>query len=134
MAGLGLILLVLAGALTAAVVLNNTDATTVSAYGTSLTNLSVGELFLFGALTGLVFGLGLSMMLAGAARQRAKRRAMKTQTKAIRSERETLAEENARLQDELSRTRGADDVYPVEGGKHARRDEVSGGRGGLFRR
>ena len=133
MAGLGLILLVLTGALTAAVALNNPDATSVSAFGTSMTNLTVGELFFFGALTGLVFGLGLSMMLAGAARQRAKRRALKTQTKAIRSERETLAEENARLQEELSRSRSADDVYPVEGGKHAARSEV-GGRGGLFRR
>jgi uncharacterized integral membrane protein len=140
MAGLGLILLVLAGALAAAIAVNNTDATSVSAMGYSVTDLSTGELFLFGALTGLVFGLGLSMMIAGAARARARRRVLKSQTKAVRNERETLAEENARLQDELERERTTrvtpmadDDVYPVDGGRHVAEEQTTG-RSGLFRR
>ena len=42
MAALGLILLVLSGALAAVVAINNTDATSVSAYGYSLSNLNTG--------------------------------------------------------------------------------------------
>jgi hypothetical protein len=128
MLALGLILLVLSGALTAVVVLNNTDATSVSAYGYSLTNLNTGTLFAFGAITGLVFGLALAMMIMGAGRARARRRTLKSQVKAVRSERESLAEENARLQDELERersTRVSDaEVYPADA-RHAADTDVT---------
>jgi hypothetical protein len=141
MLALGLILLVLSGALTAVVVLNNTDATSVSAYGYSLTNLNTGTLFAFGAITGLVFGLALAMMIMGAGRARARRRTLKSQVKAVRSERESLAEENARLQEELERERSTrvtpmpdDAVYPVEG-RHLTDDDVEQARThGLFHR
>ena len=141
MVALGLILLLLAGALTAVVAINNTDATSIAAYGYSLTNLTTGGLFAFGALTGLVAGLGLAMMIAGAGRRRVRRRGLKSEVKAVRSERETLAEENARLQEELERERstrvtpvhdGAD-VYPTEG-RHAADTETHTGKTGLFRR
>ncbi|MCA1712857.1 MAG: hypothetical protein LC789_14960 [Actinobacteria bacterium] len=118
---LGLLLLLASGVFTAGIVLSNTDATSASAFGVSLSNVSVGGLFLAGALAGLVFGLGLAIMLAGAARKRARRKGMKSQVKAVRSERESLAEENARLQAELEQNRsgsGTGDVYPVAG-KHA---------------
>lgn len=122
MLALGLILLMLSGALTAVVVLNNTDAASVSAYGYSLTNLDTGTLFAFGAITGLVFGLALAMMIMGAGRARARRRTLKSQVKAVRNERESLAEENARLQEELERERGEPrtdgEVYPAEA-RHA---------------
>jgi hypothetical protein len=116
MVGLGLLLLVLSGALGAAVALSNTDAADVSALGYGFNGLTTGGLFLFGAITGLVFGLGLAMLLAGAARRRTRRRGLKSQVKAVRSERESLAEENARLEAE---------VYPVEG-KHARTRTLRG--------
>jgi gas vesicle protein len=125
---LGLLLLLVSGVFTAGMVLSNTDAVSASAFGSSLTNLSIGQLFLAGALTGLVFGLGLAMMLAGAARKRARRRGLKSQVKAVRSERESLAEENARLQSELEASRGGTEVYPAEGGKHAET------KTGMFRR
>ena len=128
MLGLGLILLVLSGALTAVIVLNNTDAASLSAYGYSLTDLNTGTLFAFGAITGLVAGLGLAMMLMGAGRARTRRRTLKSQVKAVRSERESLAEENARLQDELERERGTrvDDaaVYPADA-RHAADADVT---------
>jgi hypothetical protein len=141
MAALGLILLVLSGALTAVVALNNTDATSVSAYGYSLSNLTTGQLFLFGALTGLVAGLGLALMIAGAGRRRVRRRTLKSEVKAVRSERESLADENARLQEELERERSTrvtpmpdDAVYPVEG-RHLTDDDVEQARThGLFHR
>jgi hypothetical protein len=126
MVGLGLILLVLSGALATGVAVDNSgDAPDVSAFGYSVANLTIGELFLFGALTGLVFGLGLAMLISGAARRRTVRRGLKSQVKAVREERESLAEENARLQEQLVRERTtsvtpvADDVYPTEPGRHA---------------
>jgi hypothetical protein len=134
MAALGLILLVLSGALAAVVAVNNTDATSISAYGYSLSNLNTGELFLFGAITGLVFGLGLALMIAGAGRRRVRRRTMK-------SERAELADENARLQAELERERTArgttmadDDVYPVEARHIADSDVEEARTHGLFHR
>ena len=134
MAALGLILLVLSGALAAVVALNNTDATSVSAYGYSLSHLNTGELFLFGAITGLVFGLGLALMIAGAGRRRVRRRTLKSQ-------RAELADENARLQAELERERTAratamadDDVYPAEGRHLADSDVEEARTHGLFHR
>ena len=139
MAFLGLLLVALTGAFAAVIALNNTDAVSASALGYTIADLSVGGLFLLGALTGLIFGLGLSMMMAGAARQRARRRGLKSQEKAVRNERETLAEENARLQQELEHERSTRvtpmndaDVYPAEGGRHAAKE--TSGRCGLFRR
>ena len=134
MAALGLILLVLSGALAAVVAINNTDATSVSAYGYSLSNLNTGELFLFGAITGLVFGLGLALMIVGAGRRRVRRRTLKSQ-------RAELADENARLQQELDRERSGrstamadDDVYPVEARHIADSDVEEARTHGLFHR
>ena len=141
MVALGLILLVLSGALAAVVALNNTDATSVSAYGYSLSNLNTGELFLFGAITGLVFGLGLAMLIAGAGRRRARRRTLKSEVKAVRSERAELADENARLQEELERERSTrvtpmadDEVYPAEARHIADSDVEEARTHGLFHR
>jgi hypothetical protein len=141
MAALGLILLVLSGALAAVVAINNTDATSVSAYGYSLSNLNTGQLFLFGAITGLVFGLGLALMIVGAGRRRVRRRTLKSEVKAVRSERAELADENARLQEELERERSTrvtpmadDDVYPVEARHIADSDVEEARTHGLFHR
>jgi uncharacterized integral membrane protein len=134
MAALGLILLVLSGALAAVVAINNTDATSVSAYGYSLSDLNTGQLFLFGAITGLVFGLGLALMIVGAGRRRVRRRTLK-------SERAELADENARLQEELHRersTRGTpmadDEDYPVEARHLSDADVEEARSNGLFHR
>jgi len=141
MVALGLILLVLSGALAAVVALNNTDATSVSAYGYSLSNLNTGELFLVGEIPGLVFGLGLAMLIAGAGRRRARRRTLKSEVKAVRSERAELADENARLQEELERERSTrvtpmadDEVYPAEARHIADSDVEEARTHGLFHR
>lgn len=116
MVALGLVLVLLSGLLTAGVALSNTDPVAASAFGVSLSNVSVGGLFLVGALSGLVFGLGLAVMLAGASRRRARRRGLQRQVAAERSERETLAEQNARLQEQLAQSPAP---YPVEPGAAA---------------
>jgi len=137
MVALGLILIVLTGLLTAGVVLSNTDPVAASAFGVSLSNVSVGGLFLAGAVTGLLFGLALAMMLAASSRKRAHRRGLKQQAKSVHNERESLAEENSRLQSELEQQRmsgsaPAQDVYPQEG-RHAA-DDSGQTKHGLFRR
>ncbi len=120
---LGLILLVLCVVLGAGIVLSNTDPSSAEAFGVSLANVSIGGLFLLGAALGAVAMLGLGLMLVGAARKRARKLRLKREVKDVRSEQETLAEENARLQAQLEAERSP---YPAEvdtsdvQGKHAR--------------
>ena len=104
MFALGLILLVVSGVFTLGVVLSNTDPVNASAFGVSLTNVSLGGLFLAGAVAGLVLMLGLAMMVAGAARKRHRRVETKRTVKGVRSEREQLAAENEQLRSELAST------------------------------
>jgi hypothetical protein len=111
---LGLLLVLLSGALALGVVLSNTDPVSASAFGVTLSNVSVGGLFLVGAVTGVVLMLGLVMLLAGAARKRSRRVATKRQVRNVRSEKEQLAEENAEL-----RARLADPYPPTTAGEPA---------------
>jgi uncharacterized protein HemX len=124
---LGLILVVLCLVLGAGIVLSNTDPASAEAFGVSLSNVSIGGLFLLGAALGAVAMLGLGLMLVGAARKRAKKVALKREVQHVRTEQETLAEENARLQAQLEQERSS---YPADGtaaadagegrGKHSR--------------
>ena len=136
---LGLLLLLASGALTVGVVMQNTDAVSVAAFGQTATGLTIGGLFLAGVVIGAIAILGLTMILAGASRRRARRIGLKRQMRDVRDERETLAEENARLRDELAASRStttsyADDaVYPDDTvGRHSDADRTE--RHGLFNR
>ena len=136
---LGLLLLLGAGVLTAAVVMANTDTVAVSAFGESASGLTIGGLFLAGAVTGAIAILGLSMILAGASRRRARRVGLKREMRDVRDERETLAEENARLRDEIATSRSDqpdyvdNTVYPDDTvGRHADTDKTE--KHGLFNR
>ncbi len=104
MVAVGLVLLVLAGLVATGIVLSNGETVDAEAFGVSLDNVSVGGLFLVGLVVGIVAMLGLGLMLLGAARRRAKRVAVKREVRDVRGERESLAEENARLQAELERS------------------------------
>jgi membrane protein implicated in regulation of membrane protease activity len=133
---LGLLLLLAAGALTAAVVLANTDPVAIIAFGQSAAGFTIGGLFLAGAITGAIAILGVTMMLAGLSRRRARRVVLKREMRDVRDERETLAEENARLREELAATRSGsasydeDSVYPDDTvGRHTDTE-----RHGLFNR
>ena len=134
MVALGLVLLVLSGALTLGVVLSNTDPVSASAFGVSLSNVTVGGFFLVGAVAGLVFMLGLAMMIAGGARKRSRRVQSKRTVRDVRSEKEQLEQENADLRARL------DGPYPSEGSSSydgTNDSSVDGGssqRHGLFRR
>ncbi len=120
---LGLILLVLCLVLGAGIALSNTDPASAEAFGVSLSNVSIGGLFLLGAALGAVAMLGLGLMLAGAARKRAKKVALKREVAHVRTEQETLAEENARLQAQLEQERS---TYPDDGTTVGETDGVRG--------
>ena len=109
---LGLLVLVLCLVAGAGIALANTDAVSAEAFGVSLSALSTGGLFLLGAALGALAVLGVVAIFLGASRKRTKR--AEHQRKAER-ERETLAEENARLQAELEGKRDAG-VYPTGDG------------------
>ncbi len=120
----GVVLLVLCGLLGAGIALTNTDPVSAEAFGVTLSNVSVRGLFLLGVVVGALAMLGLGLMLVGAARKRAKKVALKREVKHVRGEQESLAEENARLQEQLERERTSgttDEGAPVAGdgrGRH----------------
>jgi hypothetical protein len=99
---LGLLLLLAATGVTLGVVLSNTDEVSASAFGVTLSNVSVGGLFLFGVIVGAVALLGVGMLLTGAARKRSHRAETKRKVSAVRTEKEQLAEENAALKAKLA--------------------------------
>ena len=103
MVAVGLVLVVLSGLLAVGVLLSNTDPIVASAFGLTMSNISLGEFFLLGAGSGLVFALGLAAAASGSTRRRAKRRGLKNDVEAERSERELLEEQNTLLREQLQR-------------------------------
>ena len=125
---LGVVLLVLCVLLGAGIALSNTGAVSAEAFGVSLSGVTIGGLFLLGVAVGAVAMLGLALMLTGAARKRAKKKALKREVQSVSGERETLAEENARLAAELERERTTSvAAYPGDGPAVVT-DETSRGR------
>jgi hypothetical protein len=131
---LGLFLLLISGLLTAGMVLQNTDPAQASVFGQAVTGVTIGGLFAAGVATGAVALLGLLMILTGARRRRARRVGLKRQVRDVREERESLAEENARLKSELAASHnGISDApaYP-ETGRHIETDTTT--ESGAFQR
>jgi len=109
---IGLILLVLALVLAVGIVVGNDASTDISVFGLEVSGLTQGTLFLVGAATALVVALALALMVGGLKRRRTKALAHKRQVQTARSDADTLAEENARLQDELARKAAASKAVP----------------------
>lgn len=109
---LGLLLLLACLAVGAAVAVANTSATAVEGFGYSLSGLTLGGVFLVGMGLGALALLGLLMLLGGARRRRAARAAQRREVESVRTEQESLAEENARLQAELEENRNVS-PYPT---------------------
>jgi hypothetical protein len=83
---LGLILLAAAGVLTVAVVTSNTGAVETDLWSASISNLTLGGIFVAGMLTTIVAVAGIALMTAGMRRE-----------KRLRQERRVLRQENRRL-------------------------------------
>lgn len=122
---LGLLLLIASVAAGTAVAVANTDSTSLEGFGYSLSGLTLGGIFLVGMALGALALLGLLMLLGGARRRRAKRVAQRREVESVRSEQETLAEENARLQAELEETRS---VTPYPAGDAGDRTDLPAGK------
>src|SRR3954469_25140054 len=112
---LGLLLILACAALAVDAVMQNGGAVHATVFGHGISGLSVGTLFVAGAVTGLLFALGLAMMMGGvgrASRARRQRRALKRQSQHTAE----LRAENERLESLLA-DRDEDDsdsAYPAE--------------------
>jgi hypothetical protein len=83
---LGVILLAAAGVLTAAVVTSNTGSLTVDLWGVSVTNITLGVVFVAGMITTVLAVVGLGLLMTGLRRGRR-----------LRQERRMLRRENEKL-------------------------------------
>jgi hypothetical protein len=112
---LGLLLLLGSGAVAVSVFMSNTDALSADVFGTTVTSLTTGGLFLAGALTGVLFLLGLTLLLGGTSRSRARRTTVK-HARTTKQHNAQLQEENAVLRAKLEGEPGhgsqGEDVYP----------------------
>lgn len=86
MAVLGLILLAAAGVLTAAVVTSNTDSLAVDLWGVTVSNVTLGVVFVAGMITTVLAVIGLGLLMGGVRR-----------TRRLRKERKSLRRENEQL-------------------------------------
>jgi hypothetical protein len=120
---LGLLLMLGCVALAVDAVVQNTATMHAIAFNQPITDLSLGGLFIAGAVMGLLFALGLAMFTGGlgrASRRRRERRLAEENT----ADAEALRAENVRLEQQLAAERGGTTVYPADpattraGGRH----------------
>jgi uncharacterized protein HemX len=102
---LGLLLILAAVIFGADVVLENNKDIVGTIFNQTVHNLSLGGIFLAGAVTALVLALGLWLVLGGAARKRRKRVERKSTLRDTETQKESLAEENTRLARQLEEER-----------------------------
>jgi hypothetical protein len=95
---LGLILLAAAGVLTAAVVTSNTDSLSVDLWGVSVTNVTLGVVFVAGMITTVLAVVGLGLLTGGLRRNRR-----------LRQERRSLRRENEQLSQRVDAAPAADE-------------------------
>jgi uncharacterized protein HemX len=108
---LGLLLVLACAALAVDAVVQNHGSVHATAFNQGVHGLSLGELFVAGAVVGLLFALGVALFTGGLGRSVRKgreRRALRRES----AQAESLREENARLSDELAQQR----AYPSEPG------------------
>lgn len=110
---LGLLLMLGCVALAVDAVVQNTVTMHAIAFNQPITDLTLGGLFIAGAVMGLLFALGLAMFTGGlgrASRRRRERRIAEENT----ADAEALRAENARLEQQLAAERSDTTVYPAE--------------------
>jgi hypothetical protein len=110
---LGLLLMLGCVSLAVDAVVQNTATMHAIAFNQPITDLSLGGLFIAGAVMGLLFALGLAMFTGGlgrASRRRRERRIAEENT----ADAEALRAENIRLEQQLAAERGGPTVYPAD--------------------
>lgn len=116
MAVLGLILLAAAGVLTAAVVTSNTGSLSVDLWNISVSNVTLGVVFVAGMITTVVAVVGLGLLMGGLRRNRRLRK----ERRSLKRENEQLAQRVEATPDTTGPTTRYDD-RPVE---HTRTDNT----------
>jgi hypothetical protein len=110
---LGLLFMLGCVALAVDAVVQNTATMHAIAFNQPITHLTLGGLFIAGAVMGLLFALGLAMFTGGigrASRRRRERRAAEENT----VDAEALRAENSRLEQQLAAERSGSTVYPAD--------------------
>lgn len=103
---LGVLLAVAAAVVGVDIVLENTSKVDGDIFQQTVTGLSLGGVFLAGAIAALIFALGLWLLFGGAARARRKRQERKSALREGTQQRDSLAAENERLARALDQQRG----------------------------
>jgi hypothetical protein len=111
---LGLLLMLGCIALAVDAVVQNTATMHAVAFNQPITDLSLGALFIAGAVVGLLFALGLAMFAGGLGRSVRRRRERRIADQ-NGAEAESLRAENARHEQQLAAERdGVAGAYPDE--------------------
>ena len=110
---LGLLLMAACAALAVDAVVQNTSVMHAVAFNQSISHLSLGALFVAGAVVGLLFALGLLMFTGGIGRAGRRRRERRVAAREARAENEALREHNEHLSAQLEAERDAG-TYPAE--------------------
>jgi hypothetical protein len=108
---LGLLLMAGCAALAVDAVVQNHGAVHAIAFNQPISHLSLGAIFVAGAVVGLLFALGLLMFTGGVGRAGRKRRERRMAGRDARAEAEALREHNERLSAKLEQER-AGSPYP----------------------
>ena len=111
---LGLLLMAACAALAVDAVVQNTSVIHAIAFNQPISHLSLGAIFVAGAVVGLLFALGLLMFTGGIGRAGRKRRERRAAARQANAETQALREHNERLAAELEQER-ASTPYPAEG-------------------
>ena len=110
---LGLLLMAACAALAVDAVVQNTSVMHAIAFNQPISHLSLGAIFVAGAVVGLLFALGLLMFTGGIGRAGRKRRERRLATRQANAETQALREHNERLAAELEQERSSA-TYPAE--------------------
>jgi hypothetical protein len=112
---LGLLLMAGCAALAVDAVVQNHGAIHAVAFNQPISHLSLGAIFVAGAVVGLLFALGLLMFTGGIGRAGRKRRERRVARRETQAETQALREHNERLSAELEQERTSTNAaYPAE--------------------
>ena len=118
---LGLLLMLACTAAAVDAVVQNSHVLTAVLFNQHISQLSIGAIFIAGAVLGLLFTLGLVMLIAGTGRAGRRRRERRLAERDAAAEAEALRAKNERLESQLQ------SAYPEEPVAADER-QLSGGR------
>ncbi|MFL6240596.1 MAG: hypothetical protein ACJ735_14015 [Actinomycetes bacterium] len=102
---LGLLLMAIAVAAVTGVAVSSSTTAPVHVFGHTAHAHQVGVIFVAGAIAGMVFAIGASMVLAALGRRRARRREARVADRARLAEQRALRDRNAELERTLATER-----------------------------